>query len=83
LPETLSGGEQQRLAIVRALVNDPPLVLADEPTGNLDEEAGAAVLRLLRQVADQGRGVVLVTHDAQAASLADRVLHLEHGRLVG
>jgi ABC-type lipoprotein export system ATPase subunit len=83
LPETLSGGEQQRLAIVRALVNDPPLVLADEPTGNLDEEAGAAVLRLLRQVSDQGRGVVLVTHDAQAASLADRVLHLEHGRLVG
>jgi ABC-type lipoprotein export system ATPase subunit len=83
LPETLSGGEQQRLAIVRALVNDPPLVLADEPTGNLDEEAGAAVLALLRQVADQGRGVVLVTHEAQAARLADRVLHLRHGRLVG
>lgn len=83
LPETLSGGEQQRLAIVRALVNDPPLVLADEPTGNLDEEAGASVLEVLRQVADQGRGVVLVTHDAEAVTLADRVLHLQHGRLVG
>jgi ABC-type lipoprotein export system ATPase subunit len=81
LPETLSGGEQQRLAIVRALVNDPPLVLADEPTGNLDEEAGAAVLGLLRRVADQGRGVVLVTHEVKAATLADRVLHLRHGRL--
>jgi ABC-type lipoprotein export system ATPase subunit len=83
LPETLSGGEQQRLAIARALANDPPLLLADEPTGNLDEEAGAAVLELLRRVADQGRGVVLVTHDAQASSLADRVLRLQHGRLVG
>jgi ABC-type lipoprotein export system ATPase subunit len=82
LPDTLSGGEQQRLAIVRALVNDPPLVLADEPTGNLDEEAGAVVLTLLRQIADDGRAVVLVTHDRAAAELADRVLHLREGRLV-
>ena len=82
LPDTLSGGEQQRLAIVRALVNDPPVVLADEATGNLDEEAGAAVLGLLRRVADQGRGVVLVTHDAEASRLADRVVRLEHGKLV-
>jgi ABC-type lipoprotein export system ATPase subunit len=81
LPETLSGGEQQRLAIVRALVNDPSLVLADEPTGNLDEEAGTNVLALLRRIADDGRGVVVVTHDKAAAELADRVLHVRHGRL--
>ena len=81
LPETLSGGEQQRLAIVRALVNDPRLVLADEPTGNLDEQSGAAVLALLRQVADGGRAVVLVTHDRDAARIADRVLHVRDGRL--
>jgi ABC-type lipoprotein export system ATPase subunit len=82
LPDTLSGGEQQRLAIVRALVNDPPLVLADEPTGNLDEESGATVLALLRRLADDGRAVVLVTHDPAAAELADRVVHVRGGRLV-
>jgi ABC-type lipoprotein export system ATPase subunit len=81
LPDTLSGGEQQRLAIVRALVNDPPLVLADEPTGNLDAESGAAVLALLRRVADDGRAVVLATHEREAASVADRVLHLRAGRV--
>jgi ABC-type lipoprotein export system ATPase subunit len=81
LPETLSGGEQQRLAIVRALVNDPPLVLADEPTGNLDAESGADVLALLRRIADHDRAVVLVTHEREAAAIADRVLHLRDGRL--
>ena len=82
LPHELSGGEQQRLAVARALVHDPPLVLADEPTGNLDAEAGAAVLRLLRGAADEGRAVVLVTHDDAATAAADRVLHLRDGRLV-
>jgi ABC-type lipoprotein export system ATPase subunit len=82
LPATLSGGEQQRLAIVRALVNDPPLVLADEPTGNLDEESRGAVLALLRRVADDGRAVVLVTHEREAVELADRVLRLRDGLLV-
>jgi ABC-type lipoprotein export system ATPase subunit len=81
LPTTLSGGERQRLAIARALVNDPALVLADEPTGNLDEESGAAVLALLRRVADGERAVVLVTHDPAATVLADRVLSLRDGRL--
>jgi ABC-type lipoprotein export system ATPase subunit len=81
LPHELSGGEQQRLAVARALVHDPPLVLADEPTGNLDPEAGATVLGLLRAAADEGRAVVLVTHDDAATAAADRVLHLEHGRL--
>jgi ABC-type lipoprotein export system ATPase subunit len=82
LPTELSGGEQQRLAIARALINDPALVLADEPTGNLDEESGAAVLELLRRAADSGRAVVLVTHDRAATRLAHRVLCLESGRLV-
>jgi ABC-type lipoprotein export system ATPase subunit len=82
LPHQLSGGEQQRFAIARALVNDPAVVLADEPTGNLDVEAGAEVLRLLRAGAAEGRAVVLVTHESAAAEIADRVLRLHEGRLV-
>ena len=82
LPAELSGGEQQRFAIARALVNDPGVLLADEPTGNLDPVAGAEVLRLLREAADEGRGIVLVTHDDAAAGIADRVLRLTDGRLV-
>jgi ABC-type lipoprotein export system ATPase subunit len=82
LPHQLSGGEQQRFAIARALVNDPAVLLADEPTGNLDVQAGAEVLRLLRAGAEDGRAVVLVTHEAAAAAIADRVLTLRDGRLV-
>ena len=82
LPHELSGGEQQRFAIARALVNDPPVVLADEPIGNLDPASGTAVLELLRAVADEGRAVAMVTHQPEAAAIADRVLHLEEGRLV-
>jgi ABC-type lipoprotein export system ATPase subunit len=81
LPHQLSGGEQQRFAIARALVNDPSLLLADEPTGNLDAEAGAEVLRLLRAGADEGRAVVMVTHEAGATAMADRVLRLTGGKL--
>jgi len=81
LPSQLSGGEQQRFAIARALVNDPAVLLADEPTGNLDVEAGAEVLRLLRLGASEGRAVVMVTHEENAAAIADRVLRLEHGKL--
>jgi len=81
LPTVLSGGEQQRLAIARALVNDPQLVLADEPTGNLDAESGEIVLSLLRAIADEGRAVLLVTHEQAATRRADRVLRLEDGRL--
>jgi ABC-type lipoprotein export system ATPase subunit len=81
-PHQLSGGEQQRFAIARALVADPALVLADEPIGNLDDLAGAEVLDLLRSIADEGRGVLMVTHQAEATARADRVLLLEGGRLV-
>jgi ABC-type lipoprotein export system ATPase subunit len=81
LPGQLSGGEQQRLSLARALINDPQLVLADEPTGNLDLESGTSVLRLLREAARGARGAVLVSHDREAAALADRVLELEGGRL--
>ncbi len=77
-PHELSGGEQQRLAIARALVNDPELVLADEPTGNLDQDNGATVLALLRNLTR--RAVVIVTHEPEAAAIADRVLHLHDGR---
>ncbi len=80
-PHELSGGEQQRFAIARALVNDPRLVLADEPTGNLDSAAGEAVLDLLRAMAAGARAVVLVTHDAPTAARADRHVRLEDGRL--
>ena len=83
LPHELSGGEQQRFAIARALVNDPQVVLADEPIGNLDPASGAVVLSLLRAVADEGRAVAMVTHQPEASAIADRVLRLEDGRLVG
>jgi ABC-type lipoprotein export system ATPase subunit len=83
LPHQLSGGEQQRFAIARALVNDPVVLLADEPTGNLDAESATEVLRLLRAGASDGRAVVMVTHEQAAASIADRVLTLQEGRLVG
>ncbi|RPJ44459.1 MAG: ABC transporter ATP-binding protein [Chloroflexi bacterium] len=82
-PDRLSGGEQQRVAIARALVHDPYLVLADEPTGNLDEETGRQVLALLDQLTRQaGKSMLLVTHSAEAAAIADRVFALHEGHLV-
>jgi ABC-type lipoprotein export system ATPase subunit len=80
-PHELSGGEQQRFAIARALVNDPALILADEATGNLDTDSGAKVLELLQALSVRGRAVVLVTHEPRAAAAADRVLRLHDGRL--
>jgi putative ABC transport system ATP-binding protein len=82
-PEKLSGGEQQRVALARALVHDPLLILADEPTGNLDEETGAQMISLLaRLTRERNRTLLMVTHSPEAASLADRVLRLSHGQLV-
>jgi len=80
LPHELSGGEQQRFAFARALVNGPKLVLADEPTGSLDAENGAAVLDLLRGLT--GRAVLIVTHEPDAAAIADRIVQLSDGKLV-
>ncbi len=82
-PEKLSGGEQQRVALARALVHDPLLILADEPTGNLDEETGAEMMSLLVHLTRSQNGTLLiVTHSAEAALHADRVLRLSHGQLV-
>ncbi len=82
-PEKLSGGEQQRVALARALVHDPLLILADEPTGNLDEETGAAMMSLLTRLTREQNGTLLiVTHSVEAALHADRVLRLSHGQLV-
>lgn len=82
-PDRLSGGEQQRVAIARALVHNPALVLADEPTGNLDEETGTQVMTLLdRLTRGSGKTMILVTHSAEAASFADRIFSLHEGRLV-
>jgi putative ABC transport system ATP-binding protein len=83
VPSALSGGEQQRVALARALVADPVLLLADEPTGNLDSVNGAQVMRLLRGLADErGRTIVMVTHDAGDAAVADRVVRLADGLVV-
>jgi len=82
-PDQLSGGEQQRVAIARALIADPAIILADEPTGNLDSNSGKDVLQFLRRARDdKGQTIVMVTHDPYAASYADRVVFLRDGQLV-
>jgi putative ABC transport system ATP-binding protein len=81
LPAQLSGGEQQRVCIARALINDPKIILADEPTGNLDAANEEIVLRLLRELHSQGRTIVMVTHDPVVARLGDRRIELHHGKI--
>ena len=80
-PEQLSGGEMQRVAVARALMMDPPVVLADEPTGNLDQKVGQQVLELLREAAQGKRTVVLVTHDPKIAEQADRTIRIVDGKI--
>jgi len=83
IPKQLSGGQEQRVAIARALVTDPKLVVADEPTGNLDSHAAADVMEILRSLSrDAGKTVIMVTHDPKAASFGTRSVHLEKGELV-
>ena len=81
-PQQLSGGQQQRVAIARAVVTDCPLILADEPTGNLDSTNGAEVMELLRELNGQGTTIVVVTHSERDASFAHRIIHLLDGRVV-
>ena len=79
LPSELSGGEQGRVAIARAVVNDPPLILADEPTGSLDTASGRQILEVLRDLADSGHAVVMVTHNPESASVVDQVIEIRDG----
>lgn len=81
-PGELSGGQQQRVAVARALVGDPALILADEPTGNLDSTATADVLALFDELHDQGRTIVLITHEAEVAARAQRVVHVRDGQII-
>ncbi|WP_040780875.1 ABC transporter ATP-binding protein [Nocardia pneumoniae] len=80
-PAELSGGQMQRVAVARALIMNPPLILADEPTGNLDSKTGAAILELLGEIAGSGNSVVMVTHDMGAVTYCDRVITLRDGRI--
>jgi putative ABC transport system ATP-binding protein len=81
LPSQMSGGEQQRVCIARALVNEPAIILADEPTGNLDETNEGVVMGIFQQLHREGRTIVLITHNPKLGALTDRVIRLSHGRL--
>lgn len=80
-PQELSGGEQQRVAVARALINDPLLIIADEPTGNLDTKSGKEIMNVLHQLHDKGATIVVVTHDSKIAAYTERTIHLLDGRI--
>jgi len=80
-PSELSGGEKQRVAIARALVNDPPVIFADEPTGNLDSKSGQAIMQILQKLNDEGRTVILITHETYTAENAGRIIKFRDGRI--
>jgi len=82
-PSQISGGQMQRAAVARATIHNPAIVLADEPTGNLDSQSGASVLRLLRTFATNGQAILMATHSADAASVCDRVIRMQDGKIVG
>ncbi len=79
LPSELSGGQRQRVAIARSLVNEPTILLADEPTGNLDSKSGAAVIEIFRQIHNEGKTLIIVTHDPNIASVAQKTIHIKDG----
>ena len=80
-PNELSGGEQQRLCIARALINEPDIIIADEPTGNLDEANEMVILKLFKSLRDEGKSLILVTHNEELGKFADKIVRLRHGRL--
>ena len=83
LPNQISGGEQERVAIARAVVNRPPILLADEPTGNLDTRTGREIMRLLQELNGEGMTIIMVTHSPEWARYTHRILHISDGRLKG
>jgi ABC-type lipoprotein export system ATPase subunit len=82
MPGQLSGGQQQRVAIARALMNSPDIILADEPTGQLDEKSGKSVMDILKSLNRQGKTVIVVTHDPKIASYSDRIIRIRDGEVL-
>ncbi len=81
-PSQMSGGQQQRVAIARAVAAKPPVILADEPTGNLDSSSGREVMRILHELSDEGRTIILITHDNEIAEEANRIIRIQDGKIV-